>query len=340
MTARASSPTGADVAPSGENDVSDTQRAFIDTLSPALLSVGEQLRAAREGRGLSTTDVAKMLKLSPTQIEALEADDWSRLPCNTIIRGFVRNYARALHLDVAALMAALDTAAMPALPELRMPAGTNVRVPVERQIARRDYLRIFSGVALLVVALAAYFFFPQDAFESTWTAIKAALPSSVTLNKPAPEAPPAADSSLAQPAATAVGASENAAQTPPAAASPSAPAPAAAPEPASPATASVATASPAPAAAPAPAPPAESVAPAGNALKFSFRQASWVEVRDRSGEVVFSQLCPAGTTREVEGKAPFAVVVGNASQVSLSYKGKAVDLSKRSKDEVARVTVE
>ena len=44
--------------------------------------------------------------------------------------------------------------------------------------------------------------------------------------------------------------------------------------------------------------------------------------------------------REVEGQPPFAVVVGNAGQVTLQYKGKAVDLSKRSKEDVARLTLE
>jgi cytoskeleton protein RodZ len=66
-----------------------------------------------------------------------------------------------------------------------------------------------------------------------------------------------------------------------------------------------------------------------------------VEVRDRSGQIIFSQLCPPGSEREIEGQPPFALVVGNASHVTLRYKGKPIDLlSKRSKEDVARVTVE
>ncbi|MBP6189855.1 MAG: helix-turn-helix domain-containing protein, partial [Azonexus sp.] len=70
--------------------------------------VGEQLRLAREARGLEVADIAQTLKLGPRQVEALEAGDWKGLPGNTFIRGFVRNYARLVQIDQAALMTLLD----------------------------------------------------------------------------------------------------------------------------------------------------------------------------------------------------------------------------------------
>jgi cytoskeleton protein RodZ len=42
----------------------------------------------------------------------------------------------------------------------------------------------------------------------------------------------------------------------------------------------------------------------------------------------------------VEGQPPFTLVVGNAAHVALQYNGKSVDLSKRSKDDVARLTLD
>ena len=83
--------------------------------------------------------------------------------------------------------------------------------------------------------------------------------------------------------------------------------------------------------------------PASSATKsliFSFSEPSWVEVRDRTGQVVFSQLNQPGSRPEIPGEPPFALVIGNASHVTLHYKGEAVDLSKRSKDDVARLTLE
>ena len=71
-------------------------------------AVGEQLRAARQARGLDLSDAAQMLKLGARQVEALEQGDWQGLPGQTFIRGFVRNYARILQIDPTPLMAELD----------------------------------------------------------------------------------------------------------------------------------------------------------------------------------------------------------------------------------------
>ncbi|WP_287367560.1 helix-turn-helix transcriptional regulator, partial [Thauera sp.] len=59
-------------------------------------SPGAVLRAAREARGESVSEVAFALKLNPRQIAALEADNFSALPGMAFVRGFLRNYARYL----------------------------------------------------------------------------------------------------------------------------------------------------------------------------------------------------------------------------------------------------
>ena len=74
-------------------------------------------------------------------------------------------------------------------------------------------------------------------------------------------------------------------------------------------------------------------------LHFEFARPSWVEIRDGSGRVLISQLNQPGS-REFEGQPPFALVIGNASHVALRYKGEAVPLSQRSKEDVARITLE
>src|SRR5512135_1703437 len=74
---------------------------------PAVLNVGMMLREARERLGLSVQDVAERIKFAPKQVEALEANDFAHLPQATFLRGFVRSYARMLHLDEAMLIAAL-----------------------------------------------------------------------------------------------------------------------------------------------------------------------------------------------------------------------------------------
>jgi cytoskeleton protein RodZ len=72
---------------------------------------------------------------------------------------------------------------------------------------------------------------------------------------------------------------------------------------------------------------------------MQFDQAAWVQVRDSTGRTVHSGLNPAGSTVEISGKAPFYLVVGNAANVRVSYKGKPVDLTPYIDVTVARLTI-
>ncbi len=307
-----------EIAPSNQADdetgagseMTGIQEASAEMMAPTAMSVGQQLSETREVRGLTVVDVAKSLKISLRQVEALETDDWSSLPCTTIIRGFVRNYARLLGLDPEVMMSELGRVQMPQGPELEMPTGTPVSISQEEKADRRDYVRVLSGLIILVLAVLAYFFFSQEVWQSALSALK----SATQFNELAIEqgAAPAADEAketgvvVAPPATSLL---EVQPATPVQA------------EPVSPAVPVLSASS-------------------SNVLKFSFTKPAWVEVRDRSGEVVFSQLSQAGSQREIEGLPPFTLVIGNAAHVTLQYKGKSVDLSKRSKDDVARLTLE
>ncbi len=71
-----------------------------------------------------------------------------------------------------------------------------------------------------------------------------------------------------------------------------------------------------------------------------FEQASWVEIRDRSGKAIFSQLNAPGTEQRVNGRPPLAVVVGNAHGVRLTYDEQPVNLALHTKVDVARLTLQ
>ena len=290
-----------------------------DTASSPMMSgpsVGQQLRAGRERAGLSVDDAARALKLSNRQVESLEQDDWTSLPGKTMIRGFVRNYARLVGLDGQLLMSALEGMAMPKSPELRGAEGTPVSMPKEGKSDRSDVLRVLAGLLVLVLALVAYFFLPPDIWQSTVQAIKDASQSNEAIVETVADTPPVLPETPAPVEQFASVAPEQPVVVPEAASEP----------------------------APVVQPPeglaVEAQPPAPNVLKFSFAQPSWVEVRDKNGQVIFSQKNPAGSQRDVQGLPPFSVVIGNAARVTLHYKGNAVDLSKRSKDDVARLTIE
>ncbi|HNC21241.1 helix-turn-helix domain-containing protein [Accumulibacter sp.] len=266
-----------------------------ETLAPVSGSVGQQLRTAREARNMSLAEVAQSLKLGPRQIAAIEAEDWASLPGNTMIRGFVRNYARLLNVDADTLMHGLDAAQLQQTAQLEVSAGTTASLPnpSNRRPQRRDYLAVLAGLLLLGLAVLAYFYVPADFWQEKLAALLARNP--VPVQQPA--APPVAPS----PAAT--GESVTIVPTP---------------------NATVLS----------------DTATNGRGLRLRFMQPAWVEVRDGRGQIVFAELSPAGSQREVTGQPPFSLVVGNATQVTIEYQGRMIDISQRIKGDVARLTIE
>ncbi|WP_300339257.1 helix-turn-helix domain-containing protein [Accumulibacter sp.] len=282
-----------------------------------LATVGQQLRAAREARGISVADAAQSLKLGPRQVAALESEDWSSLPGNTMIRGFVRNYARLLNLDGDALMRGLDAEQMQRTLQLEVSAGTSASLPqAGRRAERRDYLAIFGGLLLLLLAVLAYLFVPPG----FWDEKLAALTGSSNL--PAPAAPPV----VAAPPAAPI-------ETQPVLAPPG---PSAAAAPANPAGAVVQSpGGQSQGAATIDTPPAA----VGDTLRLRFAEAAWIEVLDGRGEVLSTGFKPAGSQQDITGQPPFSLVLGNARHVTVEYKGKTIDLESHTSKGVARLTV-
>lgn len=125
---------------------------------PTDVSVGRQLRQAREAAQLSRHEVAQALKFSPRQIEALEADDYGALPGATIVRGFVRSYARLLRIEADPLLRQLEPV-MPSMPaEVRPPE--NMGIASQPQGVRQlSPLVAFAIVLLLAAAMLALWHF-------------------------------------------------------------------------------------------------------------------------------------------------------------------------------------
>ena len=122
-------------------------------------SVGAALRQARERLGLGVADVANRLKFAPRQIEALEADDFARLPEIAFVRGFVRSYAKLLQLDPAPLLAALPQA--PVQPALSVEAAA-MEVPFPNVYAARRPNIIWLAAGLAVAAALGLFVWLHD----------------------------------------------------------------------------------------------------------------------------------------------------------------------------------
>lgn len=68
------------------------------TMPASSPGVGERLRDSRMEAGLTISDVAGRLRMQLRVVEALEAEDWSRLGAPVFIRGQLRSYLRLLKL--------------------------------------------------------------------------------------------------------------------------------------------------------------------------------------------------------------------------------------------------
>ena len=59
-------------------------------------TIGEHLKRVRKVCGYSLEDVARVTKINLLYLEAIENDEFSKLPGETFLQGFLRSYAKLL----------------------------------------------------------------------------------------------------------------------------------------------------------------------------------------------------------------------------------------------------
>ena len=152
-------------------------------------SPGVILAAERERQGLARADVAQRLHMSVSQIEALEAGDYGRLPRGTFLRGFTRNYARALGLDAEALVGLLSQdAPRENAPGIVVPSQ-NIRFdPLGQRLASPYVKAAGIAAAALVFGFAAMYWWLFIRPQPVSTTVPAKAPA---VAAPAPSAEPA-----------------------------------------------------------------------------------------------------------------------------------------------------
>ena len=72
---------------------------------------------------------------------------------------------------------------------------------------------------------------------------------------------------------------------------------------------------------------------------MEFAGPSWVEVRDKYGDVLISRTIPGKSRQVVTGELPFTMRVGNASAVRVVLDGRPVDLTPFTRGEIARLVI-
>jgi len=262
-----------------------------------------RLKAAREARGRSLRDIAASTKISVTALEAVERNDFSRLPGGIFGRAFVRAYAIEVGLDpdatVREFMAEVEVRERNAAKATRPPDVTaEDRAFLERQ---RQAARLLRLAVVVIIVLAAAFAIWRA--RGSWSAAPA----------PAAEAPPAKVDYRPPPRAT--------------------PLPSVTPVPDAAAPASTAPVGTVPA--PTSAPAADS----GLAIEFSVTADCWVQV-SADGLVVFERILKAGERQKFSAEHEIGLDVGNAGAFTWSINGKSArPLGKTAVHKQARVTL-
>jgi len=311
---------------------------------------GAELRVAREAAKLGVADVAAKLKLTVRQIEAMEAEDFSRLPDPVFTRGFVRNYARLVSVDPANLIIPVDIEHTVTESITAPSAGVSIAT---RRLRRWLLIPLFGLAAFLLLVALLYYWLRQGE-----DARVAAPPSSEAVRSLALSEPVMTDSLAPQSTLpTRDAGAGNDATSPPGVASPPDQAASGAqavvpptPSPSVsqslvPGVAPTTIAPPAPASQP-PMPGALAPAEAGNravpgrqTLRFEPELDAWIQIVDGKGNR-YSRLVHAGSVETFVGDPPFRLVVGEAAHVKLTYNGHRIDLKPFIGQKVARLTLE
>lgn len=285
-------------------------------------SAGELLKRAREAQGMHIAALAVAVKVQQRKLEALEANRLDELPDITFARALAQTVCRHLHTDPKPILdrmpqsgygQRLEAVARGLNEPFRAPS---LLAPLSGgdwgALARPSVV----ATALLVLGALAVYFWPSTMPISGRGASEGA---SLAVVEPS--------------ASQGAGGTSGTASTD-GAATPAAPAAAA-----SPVVDTVFSAPrPSPDAASSAVVAANGTEPAGSVVVRA-AEASWMEIRDASGQVLLSRMVAGGEAVGLEGQAPFKVKIGNASAVQVSFKGQPVDLTPWVKENVARFTL-
>ena len=289
------------------------------------------MRAAREKQGLHIAALAAAIKVSPRKLDALENDRWHELPDATFTRALAQTVCRTLKVDARPVLDKLP----PATATTLGPREASLNEPFRERPGREEpgfattaVRPMIWGAAVLMLAAVLVYALPAD----LWSRFSAPVLVSVPVAKPVPAPAPLP---AAAPLAPDLAASEAAAPAPTAASlAASVVAPAAAP-----ATAGETVFS-APPPEVASALPGAAAAAASGLVQLRTSEASWIEARDARGATLLSRTVLPGESVGLDGSLPIRMTIGNASATQLGFRGQAIDLAPRTRDNIARVELQ
>jgi cytoskeleton protein RodZ len=131
---------------------------------------GEHLRREREMRGVSLEEISTATRIGVRFLEALENEQWDRLPGGVFNRGFIRAVARFLGLDEESLVGeyAVLTHDKPEKAVWNTAASAD-RVAGEKKRGRRLWILALVALLLILGAAGAWAWREYGATLLTWS---------------------------------------------------------------------------------------------------------------------------------------------------------------------------
>lgn len=262
-------------------------------LAPVMeASPGEQLRRARKEKGLGIDDLVPQLGLPARVLNAIETDDYERLPAPMYVRGYVRRYCASLELPEEQVLQAVEQQLAARgikdhSPSLKLPVA-----PKKKFKFRLSFLVV--PLILILLVVAAVFVWAMQIDETI------NLPqldkSAVTLQ------PQLEMKQLPNLSSNNVQSYEELNPT------------------------------------------VRAMAEEGGDdgvrnLYIRVVQQSWVEVFDAEGGMLVADLKSSGTELDVNGLAPFTVILGYAPGIEIMYAGEPITFATIANDNTATLKI-
>ncbi|MCF6281995.1 MAG: DUF4115 domain-containing protein [Candidatus Polarisedimenticolaceae bacterium] len=300
--------------------MSKNNNAESEQIEEQVESIGLRLKRGREAKGLLLSDVVKQLNLSSEIIEALESDDTAALPSAVFVQGYLRSYAKIIDIDAEPLIEQYR------IQRPQFEQGSLSQPSLKREVhSGHGIVRVVSWtLGLGMIALMVLWWVNQGeemlVIETTPVVESPLLTLPKIVEVEAVEAPPVI-AAVEIPIKTAVASAPVAEDVTAVEIS----------EPVS--------------------EPVEAVStddmteePLSSdpewKIVIEFSGPCWVNIKDAEGRGRIVGNMEEGTVHTLEGPAPYSVVLGNASAVTMRIDGQLIDLSSYSRGNVARFTLD
>ncbi len=303
-------------------------------------TTGVRLRNAREQLGLSQQAVAERLCLKVSTVRDIEEDKAPADLASTFLRGYIRSYARLVHIPEEELLPMMEKQA----PVRAAKVAPMQTFALGKQRKKRSgWMMSFITWIIFFVVLSftgLWWWQNHKAQQEEINTMEAQSSAELNANDNHDQAIPVdtgtpPDSEPANTAALAAPSTSQSASAPVTAA----PVDNAQTNPVvSPSQANTDTA---PAQAPLPTDQAAVATPAdANALVMDFNADCWLEVADATGKKIYSGTQRSGGHLNLTGQLPYKLKIGAPAAVQIQFQGKPVDLSRYVRsNQVARLTL-